>query len=96
MSAIGGILFVLIRLFSLFLLLRIVIEMVESFSRNWRPQRWFMIVAEPIFVVTDPPLKFLRRRIPPLQMGGVGLDMSVLALFIILMILSWLVQMFLL
>ena len=72
----------LIRFYVLILILRIIIEMIQSFSRNWRPQRWFSILAEPLFVVTDPPVKALRKLIPPIQLGGVGLDVSVLVLFL--------------
>ena len=78
----------LIRFYVLILLLRIIIEMIQSFSRNWRPQRWFTIIAEPMFVITDPPVKALRRLIPPLRMGNVGLDVSVLVLFFILQLLQ--------
>ncbi|KGM19187.1 YggT family protein [Corynebacterium auriscanis] len=80
-------LILLLKLYILVLILRIIIEMVQSFSRNWRPQRWFSICAEPIFVVTDPPVKALRKLIPPVQLGGVGLDVSVLVLFFILQLL---------
>ncbi|SCX10265.1 YggT family protein [Corynebacterium jeikeium] len=80
----------LIRFYVLILILRIIIEMIQSFSRNWRPQRWFSIVAEPLFVVTDPPVKALRKLIPPVQLGGVGLDVSVLVLFFGLQLLSML------
>ena len=78
----------LIRFYTFILVLRIVIEMIQSFSRNWRPQRWFSIVAEPIFVVTDLPVKALRKLIPPLRMGGIALDLSILVLFFGLQILS--------
>lgn len=74
-------LIILIRLCVFVLILRIIVEMIQGFSRNWRPQRWFTIVAEPIFVVTDPPVKALRKLIPPVQLGGVGLDVSILVLF---------------
>ncbi|KAB1502509.1 YggT family protein [Corynebacterium sp. 320] len=77
----------LIRLYIFLLLVRIVVEMIQSFSRNWRPPRWFSIVAEPIFKVTDPPVRALRRLIPPIQLGGVALDVSVLVLFFGLQIL---------
>lgn len=88
MSELFVILFWAIRFFTFILVFRIVIEMIQSFSRNWRPQRWFMIIAEPIFVITDPPVKALRKVIPPLRMGGIALDLSVLALFFILQILA--------
>lgn len=84
----------LIRFYILILILRIIIEMIQSFSRNWRPQRWFSIVAELLFVVTDPPVKALRKLIPPVQLGGVGLDVSVLVLFFGLQLLSMLLGAF--
>ena len=88
MTAFGIILLALLRLYTLVLIVRIIIEMIQSFSRNWRPQRWFTIIAEPMFVITDPPVKALRRLIPPLRMGNVGLDVSVLVLFFILQLLQ--------
>ena len=84
----------LIRFYILILILRIIIEMIQSFSRNWRPQRWFSIVAEPLFVVTDPPVKALRKLIPPVQLGGVGLDVSVFVLFFGLQLLTMLLGAF--
>lgn len=87
MSFIIPLTILLIRIFVLILILRIIVEMIQSFSRNYRPQRWFVMIAEPVFVITDPPVKGLRRLIPPLNMGGVALDMSVLVLFFGLQIL---------
>ena len=92
MSYLALIAYVLLRLFWLALIVRIVVEMVESFSRRFDPPRWFMVAAEPIFVVTDPPVKLLRRVIPPLRLGGLGLDVSIIVLFLILSILTVLVR----
>ncbi len=52
----------------------------------------FSSVGEVIFVITDPPVKLLRRLIPPMPMGNVMVDMSVLVLFFILMILRMVLQ----
>ena len=62
--------------------------MVASFSRNFRPPRWFTLVAEPLFAVTDPPVKGLRKIIPPLRLGNVSLDVSIIVLFLLLGFLS--------
>lgn len=86
MSALGLGLIVLLRIFSLLLIIRIVIEMVDSFSRYFSPPRWFALVAEPIFVVTDPPINLLRRLIPSLRLGNIALDISVIVLFLIIML----------
>jgi len=91
-TAFGIILFSLLRLYTLVLIIRIIIEMIQSFSRQFNPPRWFMVIAEPLFVITDPPVKALRRIVPPMQMGGVALDLSVLVLFIILQVLQFIVQ----
>ena len=77
MTAFGIILLALLRLYTLVLIVRIIIEMIQSFSRQFNPPRWFMVIAEPLFVITDPPVKALRRIVPPMQMGGVALDLSV-------------------
>lgn len=87
MTAIASILALVLRIYLYLLFARILIEMIQSFSRQFRPPQWFAVVAEPIFVVTDPPVKALRRLIPPLRMGGVGLDVSVLVLFILIQML---------
>ena len=92
MTQLGIILILLVRIYTWVLIARIIIEMIQSFSRQFNPPRWFMVVAEPLFVITDPPVKALRRLIPTLQMGGVALDVSVLVLFILLSILTRILQ----
>lgn len=80
------ILLIVLQIFTYLLLARIVIEMIQSYSRSWRPGRVFSSIGEVIFVITDPPVKLVRRLIPPLPMGGVLVDISVLLLFFVLMI----------
>ena len=77
----------LIGIYTWVLVARIVIEMIQSFSRSFAPPKWFYYIAEPVFMVTDPLVKLLRRVIPPLPLGNVRLDLSVLVLFFILSIL---------
>ncbi|MFC3797250.1 YggT family protein [Corynebacterium tuscaniense] len=89
---IGAILYALIGLYTFMVIVRLIIEMIQSFSKHFSPPRWFMVVAEFFFVTTDPPLRFLRRFIPPLPLGGVALDVSVIVLFIALMLLSAVVR----
>ncbi|MDY5784892.1 MULTISPECIES: YggT family protein [unclassified Corynebacterium] len=96
MALIGAFLYALVGIYSLLVIIRLVTEMVQSFSREFAPPRWFMIVAEAMFVVTDPPVKALRRMIPPLRLnGGVGLDISVIALLLILSLLQVVIRAFL-
>lgn len=68
-------------LFMLFLLGRMILGFVMSFSREWRPRGAMLVVAEAVFSVTDPPIKQLRRLIPPVQIGQMRLDIAFLVLF---------------
>nr|WP_228496255.1 MULTISPECIES: YggT family protein [Corynebacterium] len=80
-------------MYSLLVIVRIIIEMVQAFSKQFDPPHWFIMVAEPIFRMTDPPVNALRKLIPPLKLGGsgVGLDVSVIVLFFILMLIQMLI-----
>ncbi|MCG7273910.1 hypothetical protein HMPREF3151_08825 [Corynebacterium sp. HMSC05H05] len=93
MALFGAIIYALVGLYSLLVIVRIIIEMVQAFSKQFDPPHWFIMVAEPIFRMTDPPVNALRKLIPPLKLGGsgVGLDVSVIVLFFILMLIQMLV-----
>ncbi|MCG7236292.1 YggT family protein [Corynebacterium sp. ACRQP] len=93
MALFGAIIYALVGLYSLLVIVRIIIEMVQAFSKQFDPPHWFIMVAEPIFRMTDPPVNALRKLIPPLRLGGsgVGLDVSVIVLFFILMLIQMLV-----
>ena len=41
-----------------------------------------MVLANLIYKLTDPPLKLLAKFIPPLNLGGVSLDLGFIVLFI--------------
>ena len=66
---------------------RMIIGWIQVFAREWRPRGIVLVLAEAIFTVTDPPLKFLRRFIPPLRLGMVAMDLSFMVLFIVVLIL---------
>ncbi|HEY6313312.1 MAG TPA: YggT family protein [Streptosporangiaceae bacterium] len=66
---------------------RMIFGWVQVFAREWRPSGILLVLAEAIFTVTDPPLKFLRRFIPPLRLGMVAMDLSFMVLFIVVLIL---------
>ena len=45
-----------------------------------------MIIVETVFTLTDPPIKLLRRVIPPLNIGAVRLDLSLMITLILVLI----------
>lgn len=73
------------------LTVRIVLDVTRSFARQWRPTGPALVAASAVYAVTDPPLNALRRRIPPLNLGGVGLDLAFLVLFLAVVLLRTLV-----
>ncbi|WP_053620149.1 YggT family protein [Nocardiopsis sp. NRRL B-16309] len=87
----SGLLFAL-QLFLFVLIARVVLEMVQSFSRDWRPRGFVLVLAEIVYSITDPPLRFLRRFIKPVRLGSIALDLSVLVLFFGVYILMFLIR----
>ena len=77
----------LLTIYLVILIGRMILGWVQTFARDWRPTGFVLVLAEAIFTVTDPPLKFLRRFIPPLRLGTVALDLSFMVLFIVILIL---------
>lgn len=81
MSIVLYVLSLLLQLFVFVLIARVVLEMVQSFSQTWRPSGFVLVLAEIVYTITDPPLRFLRRFIRPIRLGSIALDLSVLVLF---------------
>lgn len=89
MALLGAILYAIVGLYSLTLIIRLIIEMIESFSQRFNPPHWFMVAGEFCFRLTDPPVKAVRKVIPPLRPGGgIGIDVSVIVLFIALQVIQ--------
>jgi YggT family protein len=92
MGIVGAVLYYALTVFLVVLLFRLVMDWVFQFARSWRPGKAMVVVLEATYTVTDPPLKLLRRVIPPLRLGGVALDLSFFVLMIIVYVLISLVQ----
>ena len=74
MSGLGAFLSFILFVFTLLLIARIVFDYVRMFARDWVPSGIVLVLLEGIYWVTDPPVKALRRVIPPVRLGGVALD----------------------
>jgi YggT family protein len=72
----------LLSLFKIALFVRIIIDYIRMFARSWRPNALVLGIFEVIYTVTEPPMAFVRRFIPPLRLGGVALDLSFIVLLI--------------
>ncbi|HEY8719752.1 YggT family protein [Pengzhenrongella sp.] len=76
-----------VLIFFVLLLVRLVFDWVQVFARDWRPRGFALLIAEATYTVTDPPLRALRRVIPPLTLGSVRLDLGFLVLMLMCSIL---------
>ena len=72
----------LLDFFKLALFARIIIDYARMFAKNWRPNSFLLAIFEIIYSITDPPMKYVQRFVPPLRLGGVALDLSFIVLLI--------------
>jgi YggT family protein len=70
------------------LIARIVLDWVQMLARSWQPRGALLVLCEVIYTATDPPLRAIRRVLPPLRLGMVALDLSPLVLFVVIYILQ--------
>ena len=78
----GEVLYGLLTAFIWLLWIRFIVDWVQVFARSWSPAGPLLVVLEVVYSITDPPIKALRRVIPPLRLGSVALDLSFLIVII--------------
>ena len=76
MSLVGQILAFALQIFFYLMIARFIAELVMSFNRSWRPSGLLLPILDVTYTITDPPLKFVRRFVPPVQLGGISLDLA--------------------
>ncbi|WP_116113134.1 YggT family protein [Austwickia chelonae] len=82
----------ILNVFLLLLLARLALDWIQMFARDWRPRGVLLVIAEGLYTVTDPPLRAVRKVVPPLNLGGVALDLS----FMVVVLIIWLLRVLLL
>jgi YggT family protein len=86
--AVGSTIVVVLGVFLGLLLVRLVVDWVQYFARSWTPHGPVLFLLEIVYTVTDPPIRFVRRFVPPLRLGSVALDTS----FLIVLVAVYLLQ----
>lgn len=87
MLVVGQIINVILSLYLGVLFVRMILSWVPMFSPNWQPKGFLLVVAEAIYTLTDPPLKALRKVIPPVRIGNAMLDVGFMVLWLIVLVL---------
>jgi YggT family protein len=89
MTLFWGVIAYVLYLYILIVLARFVIEATRQFARTWRPTGVAAVGVEVVYLATDPPLRLIRRVVPPVQLGSVRLDLSIIILLLAILGLQW-------
>ncbi len=81
--------------YSLVLIARVILDWIRVLAPRWRPPSLLLVVFDWVYRLTDPPVRWLRKYIPPLRLGNVALDVGFMVLFIAVLLVgrvgSWLI-----
>lgn len=83
MRLIAAILNTAASLYLFVLFARMVLDLMPAFNREWRPKGFGLVVAEVVYTITDPPIRFFRRLVPPLRLGPVAIDLGFSLTFVL-------------
>ena len=92
MAVVGNVLLIILYVFFGMLWIRFIVDWVQVFARSWSPRGPILVVLEAVYSATDPPIKALRKVIPPLRIGSIVLDLSFLIVMICTYVLIYLVR----
>ena len=78
---------VLINLYMMVLFARVILDWSQFFARGWRPTGILLVIANVLYALTDPPIRWIGRYVPPLRVGGgMAIDVGFMVLFLVLII----------
>ncbi|OZM83397.1 YggT family protein [Pseudonocardia sp. MH-G8] len=81
MSAVGSVLATLLLLFQIVLVARAVVDWIAALSSSPEPE-WRRTAQRVTHAATEPVLAPVRRILPPIRAGSVGIDMAFIVVFV--------------
>ena len=87
LSIMFGVIYVALLIVFIAMWARFVFDWIQALNRSWRPQGAVVIAAEVSYTITDPPIRAVRRVIPPIRLGAIQLDLAWTIVMIVLFIL---------
>jgi len=88
-SVLFWVLYAALSIFILVMWVRLILDFVVNFNRGWRPSGFGLVLAEIAFTITDPPIKLVRRFLPPVRFGGIALDFAWTIVMLVAIVLSY-------
>ena len=92
MESVGLVIELVLYVFLLLLLGRFAVDWIQMFARSWVPRGPLLVVLEGVYTATDPPVKAVRRILPPLRLGGMAIDLSFIVVLLVVYLLRLLNQ----
>ncbi len=65
-----------LQVFIVIMWARAILDLVLVLNRDFRPHGFGLVLAEIAYTITDPPIKLVRRVVPPLRVGNVQIDLA--------------------
>lgn len=93
-AVLASIVHLVLLLYIIVLFVRLILDYIPLFNREWRPKGFGLVLAEAVYTVTDPPIRFFRRLIPPLRIGQLSLDFGFALTVLVVLILMNIVRLF--
>lgn len=93
-SVLASIVHLVLLVYIFVLFARLILDYIPMFNREWRPKGFGLVAAEAVYTVTDPPIRFFRRIIPPLRIGQLSLDFGFALTLLVVLILMNIVRLF--
>ena len=87
LSIVFGVIYVALLIVFIAMWARFLFDWIQALNRSWRPQGAVVIAAEVSYTITDPPIRAVRRVIPPIRLGAIQLDLAWTIVMIVLFIL---------
>lgn len=87
LSIVFGVIYVALLIVFLAMWARFVFDWIQSLNRSWRPTGVVVVAAEVSYTITDPPIRAVRRLVPPIRLGAIQLDLAWTIVMVVLFIL---------
>lgn len=91
MQIIGTVLAWAVQIYMFLFFVRMILSFVPALSPGFTPRGLLLVVFEVIYTLTDPPIKFFERFLPPLRVGGVAFSLGFIAAWVSLLVVQRLI-----
>jgi YggT family protein len=94
-SIVAAVVLIGLMLFFVLMWVRFILDWMRVLRPGWRPRGAVLLLAEGGYTLTDPPIRFVRRRVRPVELGGgIRIELSWSIVMLVCLVLMWIVGAF--